>query len=183
MWRRPVGNSRALRGRRGYGHCGDSFPASNKPHLLIGGGLDPDKLGIDPKSGSNLLLHLFAVWQDSWSFSDESAVNIDDGGTLLFCEAHASFEDLQAGDSLDGPILGGEVVTDIWKSESSEDGISNGMGEDIRIGMPLQSLGMRNFYATENEWSVSGELVDIVTNSNAVHDQWASGGIRGALNS
>ena len=80
--------------------------------------------------------------------------------------------------SLDGAILGGKVVTDIWKPESSEDGISNRMGEDIRIGMSLQALGMGNFHTPENKWPVRGELVDIVTNSNTGHDRWASGGRR-----
>jgi len=42
------------------------------------------------------------------------------------------------------------MFSDVARSERPKDGVSNGMGKDIGIGMPLEPAFVRNFDAAED---------------------------------
>lgn len=56
-------------------------------------------------------------------------------------------------------------MTDIRFTKSPEHRVGNGMAEHIGIGMTIQSPLMGNFHAAENQRSVVGKAMHIVSNS------------------
>ena len=143
--------------------------------MLIGGRLDSDQVRTKSERRADPFLHRFSKGQNLWSFGNERAVNIDDGRSLRLCQGAALGEDLEAGDPFYGCIGGRKVVPDVGKSQGSQDGIGDGMREDVSIRVSLQALWVGNLDTAQDKRTVVGELVDIISDSNTGLGQWALG--------
>ena len=65
-------------------------------------------------------------------------------------------------------------MTDVGEAEGPEDGVGDGMGEDIGIGVTGEAVGMGDGDAAEDEGAVFCELVDVVADAGAGHEEWGS---------
>ena len=65
----------------------------------------------------------------------------------------------------------GKKVADIAFAQSAQDGIANGVHQHIGVGMPFQSLWMRDFDATEDEFMIFDQCMYVVANANMNHGE------------
>jgi hypothetical protein len=63
----------------------------------------------------------------------------------------------------------GEKVADVRFAERAQNRVRDGVEQHISIGMPIESLGMRNFDPAQNQLPALRELMHIVSNPNMIH--------------
>jgi peptidylprolyl isomerase len=60
-------------------------------------------------------------------------------------------------------------MADIGFTHGSKDGVANGMHENVRVGVPLQALVMRNFYSAQDQFAPRHQRMNVVANANMDH--------------
>ena len=65
-------------------------------------------------------------------------------------------------------------MADILQTGSSQQGIGDGMAEDVRIRMPLKAEGMLDAHPPEDEGAVHDETMDVVADARGDHSNPSS---------
>src|ERR1700759_3933049 len=63
------------------------------------------------------------------------------------------------------------MLSNVACANRAEEGIGNGMRQDISIGMAFQTASARNLDAAEDQFPAFAETVNIVSNTGAGHGQ------------
>ena len=79
---------------------------------------------------------------DAGGFGDEGGVDVEDAEVAGCEEGADGFEDFQAADVLDGGVGVGEVVSDVGFAGSAQEGVGDGVGEDIGVGVAVEADGV-----------------------------------------
>ncbi len=145
---------------------GYALTAAECSQFFIGGGLDADALRDNAEKGCKAILHRIEMREDARSFCDEGTIDIIHAPPLLTQETHCLLDDAQRADVFARLIPWGEPIANVGLSESSEDGISEGVAEDIRVAMTVEPCAGVDFYPSEDEgaWGL-GKAMDIVAES------------------
>ena len=102
-------------------------------------------------------------------FGHEGGIDVVDRGAAGGDEFAGVGEDFQTADAADGFIGIGEMVADVTFADGTEKGISDGVGQNIGVGVTLQTAMVRNEDATENEGASFAKAVDVVTEAGGDH--------------
>jgi hypothetical protein len=166
---KPVLSSKLLSAHAGDSHGGDAFLTSDKTEALVGGGFDADLVRLDAQSGGDVLLHSGGVRLDAWCLGDEAGIDILDAHALFSGDLGAFFEDFEAADAFDGGIAGRKPVPNVGFTKSTENGVGNGVAENVGIGMALQTTAVWDGDSSEHKRAALSEGMYVVTNASANH--------------
>ncbi len=135
--------------------------------FFLRGGFDANRFRGDPECLGKLLFHACDVRRDFGLLGNQAGIHIDQPVARLGRLADRALEDFLGGDPLDRRIGIGKEVTDIGQAAAAQNGVGNGVAEDIRVGMAVQAdLGM-NRDAAQGERQARLEPVDIVAKADA----------------
>ena len=150
-------------------HGGDAFFAANKSQAFVGGRLDADLLDVEAERFADAQFHIRNVRKHTRRLCQERGIEIDDGPTAKGDLPGSFLQEHTARRILPPRIRVGKEVADVHLSDGSEDGVANGVHQDVRVGVSQQTRGVRDFDASQNEFSAGSEGVNIVANSNVKH--------------
>ena len=118
-----------------HGRGGGPFLAAFKAHMLGGGGFDGDLLDAKAEDRGDTLAHLRDIGGDFGTLQANRGIDIADGVMMRCQQIGRAFQQDGAVDVLVGRILVREMLPYVAQGGGSEQGIGNGMKQDIGIGM------------------------------------------------
>ncbi len=113
----------------------NAFLSPGKSHAFGGCCLNVDDIGRNPASLSKYLLHLRDKRGQPRRLTDEGDVDIDHGESLVPGKLDHLIEEDNRRDVGIFCIGIGKMLADITPSQGSEQGIAQGVGEHVGIGM------------------------------------------------
>ena len=150
-------------------HCGDAFLAANETHFLIRRRLDADLFFGNAERGGNALLHLGDVRIKLRRLRDEGRVHIHDFafafGDLLRRFLQKNF----ARRIFPARVGVREKVADVRFAKRAEKRVANCVHERIRVRMAVETFGMGNLNAAEDEFASRDQRVNVIANANVNH--------------
>lgn len=153
----------------GDSHGGEPLFASDEPETFVCGGFHPDTADVQVKRGRDVVLHGLKERSDLRRFGQKRCVNIDDSALVKGDLAGYLLQEKPARSILPAGVGILEEVADIGLAESAQDGIAEGMEEDVGVGMAGESPGVGNVNATKYQLAAFGERVNVVTNADMDH--------------
>src|SRR5436190_19000699 len=107
--------------------------------------------------------------RDLRRFGNQGGVDVY-GPSVLLTKQRVHFpQDFDTADSANGFIRVRKVVANVAFADGAEQSIGNGMAENIRVGMPLQSAIMRNLDAAQNQAAAGLKPMRVVTVATSDH--------------
>jgi len=155
------------------------FPA-NETQTFVRCRFDPYMLDIELERLSDVELHRLNMRKKLWRLRNYGRVNIHE---LSFTEGYQPGRFMQKHAARRASPTGvriWEKMADICFPQSTQDGIANGVHQDIGIRMPLQSLSVWNFYPSQNEFTAFRKRMNVVANPYVNHWQTIKGGLEGS---
>jgi hypothetical protein len=104
-------------------------------------------------------------------FGDDGGVEVADFVTALVENFSDPFEEGQTADAGEGGVGVGKMMADVSFADGSEEGIHDGVAEDVGVGVAFESSVGGDFDAPKNERSAFDEAVDVIAGAGA----WAKG--------
>ena len=143
--------------------CGTSFAGPGEAEPLLGGGLDADLGGIQPAARGNGGPHVIDIGAELRTLGQQCGIDVFDPEAGIPDQCGDMGEQISAGGS--GKALVGirEPQSDVPERGRAEQGIHNGVQQDIGIRMAEQSLFKRNGNASENQRTSLDEPMDVVS--------------------
>src|SRR5918911_2069755 len=129
---------------------GYSFAPTRKAEVLSGGTAHAYARSLDTQSTRQVLTHSNAVVSYLWTFADDNRVHV----RYLPGLADERIDLAQKFYGVCVPVAlvsVGEVVADIFEGGSAEEGVGDGVGEDVGIGVAKESLLEGYLYPAEDE--------------------------------
>jgi hypothetical protein len=108
-------------------------------------------------------------------FSQQSGVDVEDGGFFCFGEAGGFSQEESTRDIFPLGVGIGKVGSDITGAEGTEDGVGQGMEKDIGIGVTFETPFVRNGDAAKDERASRDKGMNIITKANSQHLETMSG--------
>jgi hypothetical protein len=137
--------------------------------VLGGGAAHAHAPRLDVKGVRQVLPHGVPVVPDPGPLADHDRVHVGDLPALSHECPRLAQEFYGVGVSV--ALVGvGEVVTDVLKTGGPEQGVGNGVGEDVGVGMAEEALFEGNLYPAEDELATRvrrGEGVNIEPDPDA----------------
>lgn len=151
-----------------HGVGADAFFTAGEAELLGGGGFDGDVIRVYAHDVGKGLLHLGNVGVEFGTLGTDGGIDVANGVASGGDDVEGLAEQNLGVDVLELiAFLGGEVVADVTHVGGAEDGIADGMDEDIGIGVSEQSEGVLYLDAAEPEGTTLDKLVDIVAKTDS----------------
>ena len=119
----------------GYGVGGDAFFAACEAEALGGGGFDVDGCWRDVHEWGERLLDMVDVWAYLGALGADGGVDVGDGVAVVGEEADDVAEEELAVDAGIGGVGVGEVAADVAEGCCSEEGVADGVDEDVGVAM------------------------------------------------
>lgn len=152
---------------------GDGFAPADAASPFIGRGLEPDLIRSNARGACQTLSHFAQGRRDLGLFGDEGCIDIANG-PVAFGQI--------GGDALEEElrIYAGEfrisirkVVTDIRQTRRAEQGVTNGVGERVGIGMAVQPERDVKRHSSQNHGAVRDDAMNVITVADAkiCHDK------------
>jgi hypothetical protein len=153
----------------GHSHCGDTFLAADKSEEFIGSRFDSYSVRGNLKGSGNIDFHLDDVGVDLGLLGNERGVDVHNHSAGGLNSASGFFEKNAAGCAPPAWVSVGKIMSNIGFAQGSQDGIANGVHQDIGIGVAVEALGMGNFHATQDKASAFNQGVDVITDADMNH--------------
>src|SRR5918997_4890286 len=142
---------------------GYTLAPARKPQALGGGTAHADPRGFDVEGARQVLAHGLPVVPYLRPLADHNRVHVGDGPGVSNERPRLAQELYGVGVPV--TLVGiGEVVADIFESGGPEQGVSNGVGEDVSIGVAEETPLEGDLHAAEDELAGSfhrGEGVSV----------------------
>jgi hypothetical protein len=147
---------------------GEGFAASNGSNFFAGLGFDVDLLGGGVQELCEAAANARFPVGEAWLFRVDGAIEVDDLPVLLAEGVEDSLEECgRIGIEKCGAGVG-EPFADIAQCSGTEEGIDDGMEEDIGIAMTIEpERSILNMDSAEHERSAGDCAVGIVTFADA----------------
>jgi hypothetical protein len=100
-------------------------------------------------------------------FCQQSCVNVHDARILLRRNGCDMSQDFDAADPANRFVRVREMSSDVAGAERAKDGIGDGVGKNISIGVSLKSAVVRNLDAAENEFAPAHQTMRVITDAAA----------------
>ena len=146
---------------------GDALHAACEAEALGGGGFDGDVALPDAHEGREGALHSGYVGVELWALGADGGVDVAYLPPRVAQEADGAAEEQLAVDACE--LLGGvgEVVADVAQRGGAEQGVADGVDEDVGVAMAKQAVSVGDEDASEPQLAPFNELVDIVAEACA----------------
>ena len=99
----------------------------------------------------------------------DGAVAVDELEALLAHDARHVGEQDEGVGVLVGGIGVGEELADVARAQRAEDGVGEGMGEDVSVGVPEKARGMLDVDAAQDELASLDEAVHVMAMADTQH--------------
>jgi hypothetical protein len=155
----------------GDGQGGDTFAASKKPQMLVGGRFDSHAIQMDPQSERDILFHRRDKRRDLGLLSDDRGIDVHD---LAIPQADLTRDFLKenpAGCALPARIGIGEKMANVRLAQRSQHRVANGVQHDVCVRMSVQPARVRNLHAAQEKFAAFREAMDVVSDANVVHER------------
>jgi len=150
----------------------DAFFSSGKAHLLGGGRLDVDLGAVNLTGRAQGRLHDIHIGRQLRGLADDCNIGIGNGKSFGEDKLHDLFQQGNGVNILETLIRVRKMTADITSGKGAKDGITEGVSDHVGIGVPGESLAVRNFYAGKDEIPVRDKAMGVV----AVADTQGGGG-------
>lgn len=149
-----------------HSHGGDAFFPSDESHRLVGGGLDSNPFDRQSECLGDVLFHLGDVRCDLRLLSEEGGIDIQDAPFEVAHLTGCFGEENMAGSPFPTRVCVWKKMADVALTDRAEHRISDGVKQRIRIGVPVQTFRVRDFYPTQDEFATRYQLMNIVTDAD-----------------
>ena len=146
---------------------GDAFPATEGAEPLVRRRLDADRGLGQGQRCSEATAHAGEVRGDLRLFGNKGGIHVGYAPTAVPRLRNGLFHYAQGRDPFDGGIRIGKVMTDIGESGRPENGIGNGVTENIGIRVTDKALCEGNFHPSKEEAAPFFKTVNIVTDARS----------------
>ena len=153
----------------GHRQGGDALFAADEAHFFVRGGFDADASAVGTQGLGDALFHFLNMGNDFGRLGNEGRIHIDESAPVPLDLAGGFLQENAAGHRLPARIGIGKEVADVGLAQGAQNGITNCVHQDIRIGVSLESFRVWNFDAAEDEFSAGGECMHIITDTNMNH--------------
>ena len=99
--------------------------------------------------------------------SNDSGIHVIDPPAFLFNPSHHFLEHQETICVFEGRIMVGKVLSYIPFSKSTNQGVNDGMGQYIRVGMPQETHGMRDEDSAQGQRATLDKAVSIISKADA----------------
>jgi hypothetical protein len=98
-------------------------------------------------------------------FRQQCCVKVHDARVLLRRDRRYVSQNFDAADPAYRFVRVREMFSDVAGGECAEDGIGDGVGKNVSIGVSFQSLVMQNLNAAENKFAAAHQAMRVVTDA------------------
>lgn len=150
-------------------HGSDAFFASDEPQVFVGGGFDADTSGIEAEGSGDAGFHFLDVRENLWRLGDNRGIQVDDVAparchlTGGFCEKNLAGRTFPAG------VCVREKVANVRFAEGPQNRVANRVHQHVRVGMALETFGVRDFNATQHESASGDQGMNVVADACVNH--------------
>ena len=146
----------------GGGEGGHAFAAAEEAHGFIGGGFDADAGGGESEGGADAFFHEGEVGGDFGFLGDEGGVDVVEADGFFVQQGPDSAEDFEAADAANAGVGIWKKMAYVGFAGGAEEGVGDGMAEDIGVGVAVEPKRVGDHRAAEDERAVHDEAVDII---------------------
>ncbi len=147
----------------------DRLLLTNRPHHFTGLGLDPYPCDVDGEQFGDPVADRCAVREDFGPLGENHAIQVNDLPASVGHPFEGRPEHLGRIPPLVGRIGVGKQFADVTQASGAEEGVGDGMEEDIGIAVTQRHLLMGDRHAPEHEPVAGPEAVRIVSQSDSDH--------------
>jgi len=151
----------------GDGHGGDAFASADEADAFVGGGFEAYFVGVDLQAFRDAEFHFLGMRIDLGFFGNDGDVNVGDGSLMQLDVASGFFEEEGAGCVFPPGIGVRKKLTDVGFAQGSEDGVTERVQDNVRIGVAIESFVVWDFDSPKDQFAALGKAVHIISNSNA----------------
>ncbi len=148
--------------------CSDSLFIPDKPQSLMCCRLDGDLLHGDLEGVGNVLTHQLGVGGNPRLLEDNGRIDIHHREAMLCKQIRNMLQEDKARDAFVPGVGIGKMLPDVSQRRSPEQRVTDGMEQDVGIGVTFKSQPVWYFHSAEDELSVRYQPVDVVSESNTV---------------
>ena len=149
----------------GDGHRRDALRAAKETEFLVRGRFHAHAAERQFQASGELLADGVEVRRDLRRFGDERGIYVNDARFVGGDQVHDAREDFRGTDAADGFVRVREMVADVPGGDRAEQRVGNRVDEDIRIGMAVETLIVRDLDAAEDQRSACDQRVYVVTDT------------------
>lgn len=161
---------------QGHGMDRDPLARADPPEPLIRLGLHRHSPRRDPDRIRKAHAHRLGMRSYAWPLGDHRHIDIDDL-VILGCEQRDSANEKADRIRVAVYIFGrGEMRADVAEGSGAEEGVSDGVGHRIGVGVPEKPKLAGNYHAAQDEPASRGETMRVVPVSDA-HDRDLTRGV------
>src|SRR5262249_41891580 len=107
--------------------------------------------------------------KEFWLLGDQGSIDVNDPTLKLLNFSRGFFKENAAGRAFPPGIGVGKKVADVRLANGAQEGITNGVHQDVGIGVTLQTFAMGDFDSTEDEFSTHDQRMNVVPNTHMNH--------------
>lgn len=156
----------SIRLEKTHSMTGNSLFPAGKAEMLFRRRLEIDLIRVRAKNVCKILFHLRKKRSKLRFLRQDRHIQIAEPIPSLRNKLPDPAEQEHAGDSEIGRIGVGEMLTDIAERRSAEEGVHNGVKQNIRVGMAVQAQSVRNPHAAEDQIPTFREAMHIIAVSD-----------------
>src|SRR5262249_62284412 len=143
------------------------FPAADGSEPFVRCRLDANRVCFYAERGGDVFLHRRDVRRNFRRFRQQSCVNIHDTRVLLRRDGRDVSQNFDAADSANRLVRVRKMFSDVAGAECAEDGVGDGVGKNVSIGMSFKSAMVRNLDAAKNKFPSAYQTMRVVTDAAA----------------
>jgi hypothetical protein len=149
-----------------YGVSANGFSTADRIQSLAAFGLHANLGGFDSELCSHFLPHPRDVESELGPLEPNCRVDIDDGvASRVEQFAHVP-QEKQARSVLPAGRRVGEMLPDVAESGCPQQGIADGVGERVAIGMPDRPFAEWDSHSTQDQLAAGSKAVDVIAKAN-----------------
>lgn len=140
-----------------------AFLAANETQLFGSCRFDGNLIGLNVEGSSKIVAHLRGIAHDFGRFEHESGIDIDNSKVLSSQQPRDFLQKDETGDSGKALITVRKMRAEIAEIGRAQQGIANGVTQNISIRVPGKALLMRNVNPAENHGAPAHQRMNIIT--------------------
>ena len=139
----------------------ESFFAAHEAHFFGGGGFDGNIAGGDIEDAGNGFLHVGNMGFDLGRFQTEGSVNINNSIPFAGNQVFGALQQDLAVDVFEFPGSIWKMIADIAQAGGTQQGITDGMEQHVRIAVAQRALVVGDFNAANHQVPSFNQLMKI----------------------
>jgi hypothetical protein len=156
------------------GICGYPFPPAAESHSLSCGGFDIYLIGPDLKDAGKPFFHPSDMGRQLRHFSHYRIIKVIYPVTLPLDPFHDFFQHYHAVNIFVSGITIRKMHADIAHCQGAEQGVNDGMDQDIRVGVSRQPKVIGDLQTADNKGAALGQTMGVKSDTYSEQDYYSS---------